>query len=374
MKKVLFIDRDGTLIMEPPENFQVDSLEKLEFFPGVFRNLYKIRHNLDYELVIVTNQDGMGTSAFPYNDFILPHEKFLQTFRNEEIEFDNILIDTSMPEENAPTRKPRTGLMSTYLEGNYDLASSFVIGDRLTDIELAKNIGAKAILIGNTTPKEELIKNGLMEYCVLITEKWSEIWEYLHNNQRKAIVSRKTKETNVYVELSLDGNGTSEIHTGLGFFDHMLEQIARHSGCNLKISVTGDLHVDEHHTIEDTGLALGEAFHSALGDKRGISRYGFLLPMDESLAQVALDFGGRGWFVWNVEFRREKIGEVPTEMFSHFFKSFSDTAKCNLNIRVEGENDHHKAEAIFKAFAKTIKMAINRDEDNINLPTTKGMI
>lgn len=374
MKKALFIDRDGTLIIEPPDNYQIDNLEKLEFYPGVFRNLYNIRTFLDYELVIVSNQDGLGTSSYPFDDFILPHEKFLKAFRNEGVEFDDILIDKSMPEDNAPTRKPLTGMMGKYMTGDYDLASSFVIGDRLTDILLAKNLGAKGILIGKEDRVSELESNSLSEHCILITENWNEIWDFLRRNQRKSSVYRKTNETAILVELSLDGTGKAEIQTGLGFFDHMLEQVARHSGCDLKIKSRGDLHIDEHHTIEDTGLALGEAFIIALGNKRGISRYGFLLPMDESLAQVAIDFSGRNWLVWNVEFKREKIGDVPTEMFSHFFKSFSDTAKCNLNIKVEGDNDHHKAEAIFKAFARCIKMAVSIDTNNMELPSTKGTL
>jgi imidazoleglycerol-phosphate dehydratase / histidinol-phosphatase len=374
MKKALFIDRDGTLIIEPPIDYQIDSLEKLEFYPGVFNNLFKIRNYLNYELVIVSNQDGMGSPSFPYENFILPHEKFITAFKNEGIEFDNILIDSSLPADNAPTRKPRTGLLGQYLNGEYDLASSFVIGDRLTDIELAKNLGAKGILLGKAERISELSANSLEKHCVLITESWSEIWDFLRKNQRKGTVARKTKETDILVEISLDGSGQAEIQTGLGFFDHMLDQIAKHSGCDLKIIAKGDLHVDEHHTIEDTGIALGEAFLKALGDKRGISRYGFLLPMDESLAQVALDFGGRNWLVWDVKFNRERVGDVPTEMFSHFFKSFSDTAKCNLNIKVEGDNDHHKIEGIFKAFAKCIKMAVHMDTGNMELPSTKGTL
>ena len=374
MKKALFIDRDGTLIIEPPMDKQLDNLEKLEFYPGVFRNMFNIRTYLDYELIIVSNQDGLGTSSFPYDDFILPHEKFLNAFRNEGVEFDDILIDKSMPGDNAPTRKPRTGMMNEYMTGEYDLASSFVIGDRLTDVELAKNMGAKAILLIRQDMAAQLAGNPLLQYCVLITDNWSEIWDFLRRNQRKSIVSRKTKETDIFVELSLDGTGKADVSTGLAFFDHMLDQIAKHSGCDLKIVTKGDLHVDEHHTIEDTGIALGEAFFKALGNKRGIARYGFLLPMDDSLAQVAIDFSGRNWLVWNVEFKRERVGDVPTEMFSHFFKSFSDSAKCNLNIKVEGENEHHKAEAIFKAFARSIKMAVKMDTENMELPSTKGSL
>jgi imidazoleglycerol-phosphate dehydratase / histidinol-phosphatase len=374
MKKALFIDRDGTLIIEPPVTYQIDSLEKLEFYPGVFRNLHKIRNFLDYELVIVSNQDGMGTKSFPYESFIKPHEKFLQAFKNEGVEFEDILIDPSLPEDNALTRKPRTGMFGKYLSGEYDLEHSFVIGDRLTDIELAVNLGAKAILIGLPDRKSEIFKSKLEGSCILITSEWDEIWSFLSKQQRKAAVKRKTNETDISVDLVIDGSGKTNISTGLGFFDHMLEQIGKHSGCDLGIKVIGDLHVDEHHTVEDTALALGEAFFKALGDKKGTMRYGFLLPMDDALAQVAIDFGGRPWLVWNAEFKREKIGEVPTELFYHFFKSFSDTAKCNLNIKAEGENEHHKIESVFKAFSKAIKMAVNRDPLSNNMPSTKGSI
>lgn len=374
MKKVLFIDRDGTLILEPPVNYQIDSLEKLEFYPGVFRNMFNISTFLDYELVIVSNQDGMGTDAFPYSDFIKPHEKFIQAFKNEGIEFSEILIDPSKPEEKSPNRKPGIGMLKKYMNGDYDLKNSFVIGDRLTDIKLAENLGSKAILIGEIGRIEEVTKEGLQSSCVLITPDWEDIWKYLSRQSRISTIRRKTKETDIHIDLSIDGKGKSEISTGLGFFDHMLEQISRHSGCDLIIKVKGDLHVDEHHTIEDTALALGEAFSVALGDKRGIMRYGFLLPMDEALAQVAIDFGGRPYLVWNAEFKREKIGDVPTEMFYHFFKSFTDASKSNLNISVTGENEHHKIEGIFKAFAKAIKMAVLRDPTNQELPTTKGIL
>ena len=374
MKKVLFIDRDGTLIVEPPVDYQVDSLEKLEFVPGVFRNLYRIRHFLDYELVIVTNQDGLGTKSFPYEQFIGPHDKFLKTFANEDVVFDDILIDRSMPEDNAPTRKPRTGMMGKYMGTDYDLSSSFVIGDSLTDIELAANLSAKAIFLGSEGQASEIEKNGLSDHCALIASSWDQIWDFLSGPARTAELNRETKETKIHIRLNLDGSGTSHISTGLGFFDHMLEQIPRHSGVDLDLVADGDLQVDEHHTVEDTALALGEAFHKALGEKRGIMRYGFLLPMDDSLAQVAVDFGGRNWLVWDVAFSREKIGDVPTELFFHFFKSFSDAAKCNLNIKAEGENEHHKIEAIFKAFAKAIKMAIKKDPYNNNLPSTKGVL
>lgn len=374
MKKVLFIDRDGTLIIEPPIDFQVDSLEKLEFLPRVFRNLSLIAQNLDYELVIVSNQDGLGTAGYPEESFQLVQEKMLKAFENEGIVFDDILIDKSWPEDNAPTRKPRTGLLGKYLAGDYDLANSFVIGDRLTDIELAKNIGAKGILLNKGEMSEEVEKAGLLNHCVLISEDWDDVYACVAAPERISTVVRKTKETDIFVGLNLDGTGASQISTGLKFFDHMLEQIGRHSGCNLTIVVKGDLEVDEHHTIEDTALALGEAFRKAIGNKAGIERYGFCLPMDDCLALVALDFGGRPWLVWKAEFRREKVGDVPTEMFMHFFKSFSDAALCNLNIEAEGQNEHHKIEAIFKAFAKAIKMAVRRDIFNFELPSTKGSL
>ena len=374
MKKALFIDRDGTLIMEPPVDYQVDSLEKLEFYPKVFRNLYHIRTRLDYELVIVSNQDGLGTSSFPTEDFEPPQMKMLKAFENEGITFDDILIDPSMPEDNAPTRKPGTGMFGKYMGGGYDLAASFVIGDRLTDIQLAKNLGSKAIYVQKDDRSEELKENGLEETCVLVTNDWDKILEYLSLSSRIAEVKRETRETNIFIKLNLDGTGKTNISTGLGFFDHMLDQIGKHSGCDLEIITKGDLHVDEHHTIEDTAIALGEAIFKALGDKRGIERYGFCLPMDDCLAQVSLDFGGRGWLEWDVELKREKIGDMPTEMFYHFFKSLSDGAKCNLNIKAEGDNEHHKMEAVFKALARAIKMAIRRDVFNYELPTTKGVL
>ncbi len=378
MKKVLFLDRDGTLVLEPPVDYQLDSLEKLEFYPQVFQYLSKIVQELDYELVMVTNQDGLGTDAFPEADFNPPHEKIIQAFANEGISFSEILIDRTFPEDNAPTRKPRTGLMTKYLEGDYDLKNSFVLGDRLTDMELAKNLGTKGIWI-NQEPdlgadEIETDPRNLDEVIVLTTQNWADIYRFLKLPPRRAIVQRTTKETDIKIKLQLDGTGLSKNETGIGFFDHMLDQVARHSGCNLEVSVKGDLHIDEHHTIEDTALALGEAFAKALGDKRGIERYGFSLPMDDCLAQVALDFGGRPWLVWEADFKREKIGEMPTEMFLHFFKSFSDASKCNLNIKAEGENEHHKIEAIFKAFAKSISLAVNRDINNQQLPTTKGVL
>ena len=364
MKKVLFIDRDGTLIKEPPTDFQVDSLEKLEFYPGVFQNLSKIAKELEFELVMVTNQDGLGTESFPIEDFVKPHEKMLKAFENEGIIFNDILIDKSFESENLPTRKPGTGMFGKYIYGDYDLENSFVIGDRLTDIQLAKNLGSKAIFI-NTIQNDE---------ADLTTESWSVIYSYLKQIPRKAKVSRKTNETDIEIEVNLDGSGKSEISTGLHFFDHMLEQISKHGNLDLKINVKGDLQVDEHHTVEDTGIVLGETILKALGKKKGIERYGFLLPMDDCLAQVAIDFGGRSWLVWEADFKREKIGDVPTEMFYHFFKSFTDSSKSNVNIKVEGENEHHKIESVFKAFAKAIKMAVNQSDQNFNVPSTKGSL
>lgn len=363
MKKVLFIDRDGTLIIEPPVDFQVDSLDKLEFYPGVFSSLSKIANELDYELVMVTNQDGLGTSSFPEETFWPAQNKMLKAFENEGIKFSDILIDKSYPEENLPTRKPGTGLLAKYIHGNYDLANSYVIGDRSTDVELAKNLGSKAIYMGSDPSAA----------ADLITQKWNEIYNYLKNVPRIGVVKRKTSETDIEIELNLDGSGKSKIETGIGFFDHMLEQISKHGNLDLTVKVKGDLHIDEHHTIEDVALALGTAFSEALGSKKGIERYGFLLPMDDCLAQVAIDFGGRPWLVWEAEFKREKVGELPTEMFKHFFKSFSDNAKCNLNIKAEGENEHHKIEAIFKSFAKAIKMAIGKT-NNFSVPSTKGTL
>ena len=362
MKKVLFIDRDGTLVIEPPVDFQLDSLEKLEFYPGVFQGLSKIVNELDYELVMVTNQDGLGTDSYPEETFWPAHNKMLQAFKNEGIEFSDILIDKSFPEDNAPTRKPRTGLLNKYIYGDYDLANSYVIGDRATDIELATNLKSKSIFIGDNN-----------EVATLTSTNWNEIYQYLKAEPRKVQITRKTKETNINIELNLDGTGKGFFNTGLGFFDHMLEQISKHGNIDLKVEVKGDLEIDEHHTIEDVALTLGEAVAKALGSKKGIERYGFLLPMDECLAQVGIDFGGRPWLVWEADFKREMVGEMPTEMFMHFFKSFTDTAKCNLNIKAEGENEHHKIEAIFKAFAKAIKMA-KTQTDNYSIPSTKGII
>ncbi|MFR0676660.1 bifunctional histidinol-phosphatase/imidazoleglycerol-phosphate dehydratase HisB [Dysgonomonas mossii] len=369
-KKALFIDRDGTLVVEPPIDYQLDSLDKLEFYPKVFRNLYFIRKNLDFEFVMVTNQDGLGTPSFPEDTFWPAHNKMLKTLEGEGIVFDDILIDKSFPADNAPTRKPRTGMLGKYMTGDYDLEHSFVIGDRQTDVELAKNLGCKAIFIQD----EFVLPNELKDICVLQTTDWDVISEFLFAGERKAEVKRTTKETDIYVALNLDGKGHCQISTGLGFFDHMLEQIGKHSGMDLTIQVKGDLHVDEHHTIEDTAIALGEAIYKALGDKRGIERYGYSLPMDDCLCSVALDFGGRAWLVWDAEFHRERLGDMPTEMFLHFFKSLSDSAKMNLNIKAEGANEHHKIEGIFKALARALKMAKKRDIFNYELPSTKGVI
>jgi imidazoleglycerol-phosphate dehydratase/histidinol-phosphatase len=362
MKKVLFIDRDGTLVIEPPEDYQLDSLEKLEFYPGVFAGLSKIAKELDYELVMVTNQDGLGTDSFPEDTFWPAHRKVMQALENEGIQFAEVLIDRSFPEDNAPTRKPRTGLLPKYIHGAYDLANSYVIGDRATDVELAQNLGCQGVFIGEGN-----------QDAVLSTTSWEEIYQFLKAKPREGAVTRKTKETEIQIKVNLDGNGTSNISTGLGFFDHMLEQVSRHGNVGLDITVKGDLEIDEHHTIEDTALALGSAFEQALSSKKGIERYGFLLPMDDCLAQVGIDFGGRPWLVWDVDFKREKVGEMPTEMFFHFFKSFSDTAKCNLNIKAEGDNEHHKIEAIFKAFAKAIRMAVSKTNQH-QIPSTKGSL
>lgn len=374
MKKALFIDRDGTLVVEPPVDFQVDSLEKLEYLPGVFRNLHFIRKQLDFDLIMVSNQDGMGRPQYPEEVFNLVQQKILTAFRNEGITFDGIHIDSSMPEDNLPTRKPGTAMLTAYMEGSYDLANSFVIGDRLTDIELARNLGAKAILIGEQDQQLEIDESGLTSHCSFIAGDWSAIFAYLLRNRRRAQIVRETSETKIRIDLSLDGTNQYKISTGIGFFDHMLEQIARHGGIDLEVEVTGDLYIDEHHTIEDTGLALGKAFSQALGDRRGIDRYGFLLPMDESEAKASMDLGGRSAMVWKAAFSREKIGDMPTEMFEHFFKSFSDSAKCNLHIEVEGKNEHHKAEAIFKAFAKALQQAVKRNPWQSEIPSTKGAL
>ena len=378
-KKVLFIDRDGTLIKEPPVTNQLDAFSKLEFYPHVFEYLTKIVKELDYELVMVTNQDGLGTEIFPEDSFWPIQHFVLSTFENEGIIFSEIFIDRTFAHENKPTRKPGIGMLKDYFdESKYDLKNSFVVGDRLTDVMLAKNLGCRAVWINNFdglgNHELEATADDLRDIIAVESQNWEDIYNYLKRPPRKIAHSRNTNETKIEVALNLDGNGKADVKTGLGFFDHMLEQVAKHSGMDLKIHCDGDLHIDEHHTIEDVALALGEAVLSALGDKRGIERYGFLLPMDDSLAQVAIDFGGRSWLVWEVEFKREKIREMPTEMFYHFFKSFTDASKSNLNIRAEGINEHHKIEAIFKAFAKSIKMAVKRDPLNNSLPTTKGVL
>lgn len=375
MKKVLFIDRDGTLAIEP-DDYQLDALDKLIFYPEVFTYLGKIVREMDYELVMVTNQDGLGTDSFPEDTFWPTHDFLLKSFENEGIVFDQVIIDKTFPEDNAPTRKPRTGLLNKYMDDKaYDLGQSFVIGDRLTDMELAKNLGAKGLFIANdeTLGKAEA-GNGIVEAIALKTTSWAEIYSYLKLKQRIVSKKRTTHETEIDLTLNLDGTGKSNIQTGISFFDHMLDQIARHGNMDLDLYVKGDLEVDEHHTIEDTAIALGEAFALALDNKLGIERYGFCLPMDDCLAQVSIDFGGRNWLVWDAEFKREMIGKMPTEMFMHFFKSFTDGAKANLNIKAEGTNEHHKIEAIFKAFAKAIKVAIKRDPEKMILPSTKGTL
>ena len=375
MKKVLFIDRDGTLALEP-ENYQLDAFDKLIFYPQVFTYLGKIAKELDFTLVMVTNQDGLGTDRFPEDSFWPVHNHLLKSFEQEGVVYENVLIDRSFPEDNAPTRKPKTGMLTPYLdETKYDLANSFVIGDRLTDIELAKNIGAQGIFIANDEglgAKEA--SGGLNPYIALKTTSWEDIYHFLKLEQRIRVQKRTTHETDIQLSLNLDGSGQSDISTGIVFFDHMLDQLARHGGMDLSLQVKGDLDVDEHHTIEDTAIVLGEAFAAALGNKLGIERYGFCLPMDDCLAQVAIDFGGRNWLVWEATFKREMIGQMPTEMFYHFFKSFSDGAKANLNIKAEGTNEHHKIEAIFKAFAKAIKVAVKRDPEKMILPSTKGSL
>ena len=379
-KKILFIDRDGVLIKEAPPTYQLDSFDKLEFYPGMFQYLNKIANELNFTLVMVTNQDGLGTEIFPEHTFFPVHNFVLKSLANESINFTDICIDRTFPKDNAPTRKPGTGMLTKYLDNTeFDIANSFVIGDRVTDMQLAKNLGCKGFWLNNdanlgaaeiSNTIDELRK----EVIIFETPDWKDIYQYLKLSQRTVRHERNTNETKIAIEVNLDGSGNAVINTGLPFFDHMLDQIARHGNMDLSITCKGDLHIDEHHSIEDTGIALGEAIAKALGNKRGIERYGFLLPMDDCLAQVAIDFGGRNWIVWDAEFKREKIGEMPTEMFFHFFKSFSDAAKCNLNIKAEGDNEHHKIESIFKAFAKAIKMAVKRDINNNSLPTTKGVI
>jgi len=371
-KKVLFIDRDGTILIEPPVTYQVDTLDQMEYLPGVLRNLYFIRQKLDFEWALVTNQDGLGTDVYPQEHFDTVQAKFLQTLANEDIHFDKVFIDISFPEDNLPTRKPGTAMLTEYFTEDYDLENSYVIGDRYTDVELAKNLGCKAIYINEDL--EILNEKELSGYCALQTMSWDKITEFLFAGERTATIKRTTKETDILIELNLDGTGKCNIDTGLKFFDHMLEQIGKHSGSDLTILVKGDLQVDEHHTIEDTAIALGEAFQKALGNKRGIERYGFYLPMDDCLCSVALDFGGRAWLVYDVDFKREYVGDLPTEMILHFFKSLSDAAKMNLNIKAEGDNEHHKIEGIFKALAKSIKMAVKRDIYQYELPSTKGIL
>jgi imidazoleglycerol-phosphate dehydratase/histidinol-phosphatase len=379
LKRILFIDRDGTLITEPADE-QIDSFAKLIFYPEALQYLPKIAKEFDFELVMVSNQDGLGTASYPEDTFWPVQNFILQTLKNEGVEFSDIIIDRTFAKDNAPTRKPGTALLTKYFDQDiYDLANSFVIGDRMNDVLLAKNLGAKAFWLNNnpglgTHEFTEQQKADLSSVVALETPDWKKIYEFLKLGERVTEHRRETKETDIFIKLNLDGKGDAKVSTGLHFFDHMLDQIARHGSIDLEINAQGDLHIDEHHSIEDTGIALGEAFLTALGNKRGIERYGFCLPMDDCLAQVALDFGGRNWLVWDVEFKREKIGEMPTEMFYHFFKSFSDAAKCNLNIKAEGQNEHHKIEAIFKAFAKAIKMAVKRDVNNMVLPSTKGVL
>jgi imidazoleglycerol-phosphate dehydratase/histidinol-phosphatase len=378
-KKVLFIDRDGTLVLEPPVDYQLDSLEKLEFYPKVFQYMAKIASELDYELVMVTNQDGLGTTSFPEDTFWPAQDKVMNAFKNEGVIFEAVHIDKTFPHENAETRKPRTGLLTQYFDASrYDLEQSFVLGDRITDMELAKNLGAKGIFLSEDPElgahEIESSKTAILKAIALTTTDWKKIYEFLKLENRVEEITRNTNETQIYIKLNLDGSGQNDIDTGLHFFDHMLDQIGRHGAMDLTIKVKGDLQVDEHHTIEDTMIALGELFNKALGRKLGIERYGFCLPMDDCLAQVAVDFGGRNWLEWDAEFKREKIGDMPTEMFFHLFKSFSDGAKCNLNIKAEGLNEHHKIEGIFKAFAKAMKMAVKRDANKLFLPSTKGML
>jgi imidazoleglycerol-phosphate dehydratase / histidinol-phosphatase len=379
MKRILFIDRDGTLIREAPPSYQIDSFEKLVFYPGMFEYMARIAGEMDYELLMVTNQDGLGTASFPEETFWPVQQFVMQSLAGEGIRFSEVYIDRSFPEQQLPTRKPGTGMLTKYI-GNpeYDLANSFVIGDRITDVQLAKNLGCKAIWLNNDPAlggaEVSDSRRELEAAIALETPEWSKIYEFLKLGLRRVVHERDTNETQIWVDLNVDGSGKSSIATGLGFFDHMLDQIARHGKMDLSIRANGDLHIDEHHSIEDTGIALGEAFAKALADKRGMERYGFALPMDEAEAKVLIDFGGRSWIVWNAEFKRERIGEMPTEMFFHFFKSFSDAARCNLHIECRGENEHHMIEAIFKAFAKAIRMAVKRDPLSNYLPSTKGVL
>ena len=369
-RNLLFIDRDGTLIAEPPVTFQVDHLSQLQLLPGVIRNLYRIGKELDYDFVMVTNQDGLGTESYAQSAFDIVQNKMMELFANEDIHFLSVHIDKSFPHENLATRKPGTGMLTAYMNGDFDLANAYVIGDRITDIQLAQNLGAQAIFLKNFDSAE-----GWEDKVSLTANSWDDIYQYLKaQRQRTAVVQRKTAETDIRIQLNLDGAGRYNIDTGLHFLNHMLEQLSKHSGLDLDIVTKGDLHIDEHHTIEDTAIALGAAFSEALGDKRGIGRYGFCLPMDDCLAQVALDFGGRSWLEWDVIFHRERVGDVPTEMFCHFFKSFCDGARCNLNIKAEGTNEHHKIESVFKALARAVKMAVQKDAHNQSLPSTKGIL
>ena len=369
-KRVLFIDRDGTIVVEPSDE-QLDSFDKLEFVPGVFKALTFLRDHTDFEFVMASNQDGLGTPSYPEKDFYPTQNFILNTLKGEGVEFDDILIDPHFPEDNAPTRKPGTGMFGKYMTGEYDLAASYVIGDRATDVELARNLGCRAVLLQDNA---DSLPSDLRSVCALASRDWWKVAEFIFAGERRASAHRATKETDIQVELNVDGSGKCDISTGLGFFDHMLEQIGRHGGMDLTVKVKGDLYVDEHHTIEDTGIVLGECIRKALGDKRGIERYGYALPMDDCMAQVVLDFGGRSWLVWNAEFKREKIGEMPTEMFLHFFKSLSDAAAMNLNVQARGDNEHHKIEAIFKAFARALKQAVRRDIWNYTLPSSKGVL
>ncbi len=379
MKRVLFIDRDGTLINEAPPTYQIDSFDKLTFYPNMFEYMGKIARELDYELVMITNQDGLGTESCPVENFLPVHQLIMRTLEGEGIHFSSVLIDRSFPADNLHTRKPGIGMVLNYLNNeDYDIPNSFVIGDRITDVQLAKNLGCKAIWLNNDPNLGAMEVSAEIHemdaHIALETSKWKDVFQFLKSGLREVVHERNTNETQIKIELNIDGSGKSNIITGLGFFDHMLDQIARHGRIDLTIRANGDTHIDEHHTIEDTGIALGEAFAKALADKRGLARYGFALPMDDAEAKVLVDFGGRSWLVWNAEFKREFVGDMPTEMFFHFFKSFSDAARCNLNIECKGDNEHHKIEAIFKAFARAIRMAVARDPMSNYLPSTKGML
>lgn len=377
MKKILFIDRDGTIIVEPKDTFQIDSIDKLEFLPGVISSLKQIAEELDYELVMVTNQDGLGTNSFPTDTFWPPHNLMLKILAGEGVDWKEIVIDPSFSSEKSPDRKPGIGRVKHYMLGDYDLSNSFVIGDRLTDMLFARNLGCRGILLGQSEDEADNHLVGEVDLTGTITihaDNWISVYQYLRNLDRTVIHTRKTLETEIEITVNLDGSGVTDIKTGLSFYDHMLDQLGKHGGLDLAVRARGDLHIDEHHTIEDTALALGEAFLLALGNKRGIERYGFALPMDDCEAMVTLDFGGRPWLVWDVEFKREKIGDLPTEMFFHFFKSFSDAARCNLHIKAHGLNEHHKIEAIFKAWARSIKRAVRRDMEHFDLPSTKGTL